>query len=309
MAKKFILIDGNALIHRSYHALPKTLRSSTGELTNAVHGFVGILLGILEYEKPHYIATAWDMKGPTFRDELMADYKGTRAKTDDELINQFPLVYGVLDALGVPMFKKQGLEADDYLGIVARVLEDEHKDIHTVIVTSDQDALQLVRRNTEVVTPISGYRKVKRYDRAAVKEKLGVWPEQVPDYKGLCGDSSDNIKGVPGVGKKTAVKLLDAFDHLEDIYADLDAVEPEKLRERLSVHKEDAMLSKQVATILRHDRDLDFRIEECLTHGFDIEQVREVFAKLAFTTHMRRVEALNKGYEHERALEQQGSLF
>ncbi|MFT7184308.1 MAG: DNA polymerase-1 [Oceanicoccus sp.] len=307
--KKFVMIDGNALIHRSYHALPKTLRTPTGVLVNAVHGFVGILLGILETEHPDYIATAWDMKGPTFRDELMVGYKGTRKKTDDELIGQFPLVYGVLETLSVPMFKKQGLEADDYLGIVAKILEDDHKDVETVIVTSDQDAFQLVRKNTTVVTPISGYRTIKRYDKMAVKEKLGVWPEQVTDYKGLCGDSSDNIKGVPGIGKKTAVALLEQFDHLEALYENLEAVERKSVREKLITHREEAFTSKTVATILRQDAQLDFKIEDCTTHSFDIEAVRELFAKLAFNTHMRRVENLNRGWEAQRVAEQQGSLF
>jgi len=307
--KKFVIIDGNALIHRSYHALPKTLRTPEGVLTNAVHGFTGILLGILEVEKPDYIATAWDMKGPTFRDELMVGYKGTRKKTDDELIAQFPLVYTVLDAMSIPMFKKPGLEADDYLGIVSRILEDEHKDIKVVIVTSDQDALQLVRKDTMVVTPISGYRKVKRYDRAAVKEKLGVWPEQVPDYKGLCGDSSDNIKGVPGIGKKTAVALLEQFDHLDELYERLDEVERKTVRQKLEEHREEAFTSRTVATILRSDGQLDFKIEDCATHSFDIDAVRAIFMKLAFNTHMRRVESLNHAWRAKRDAEKQGSLF
>lgn len=307
--KKFVIIDGNALIHRSYHALPKTLRTRDGILTNAVHGFTGILLGILETERPDYIATAWDMKGPTFRDELMEGYKGTRKKTDDELIAQFPLVYAVLEALSIPMFKKQGLEADDYLGIVSRILEDEHTDIQTVIVTSDQDALQLVRKDTTVVTPISGYKKIKRYDRAAVKEKLGVWPEQVPDYKGLCGDSSDNIKGVPGIGKKTAVTLLEQFDHLDELYERLDEVERDSVRKKLEDHREEAFTSRTVATILRQDGQLNFSIEACSTHAFDIDSVRDIFARLSFNTHMRRVENLNRQWEMKRAAEKQGSLF
>lgn len=307
--KKFVIIDGNALIHRSYHALPKTLRTPEGILTNAVHGFTGILLGILEEEKPDYIATAWDMKGPTFRDELMEGYKGTRQKTDDELIGQFPLVYAVLEALSIPMFKKPGLEADDYLGIVSRVLEDTHPEIHTVIVTSDQDALQLVRKNITVVTPISGYKTVKRYDREAVKEKLGVWPEQVPDYKGLCGDSSDNIKGVPGIGKKTAVELLERFDHLDELYEHLEEIAKESLRKKLAENRDAAFTSRTVATILRHDGQLDFKLEACETHTFDIASVRAIFEKLAFNSHLRRVEFLNRAWEGKRALESQVSLF
>ena len=154
--KKFVLIDGNALVHRCYHAVPKTLKAPDGTLTNAVYGFVSILLGILEIEKPEYLATAWDMKGPTFRDVIYTEYKGTRAKTDDELIRQFPLVRQVLDALGIPVFEKEGLEADDYLGIVSEILEREHPEISTLIVTGDKDAFQLVRGNTIVVSPVSG---------------------------------------------------------------------------------------------------------------------------------------------------------
>lgn len=306
---KIVIIDGNALIHRSYHALPKTLRTPSGELTNAVHGFTSILLGILEAEKPQYLAVAFDMKGPTFRDELMEGYKGTRAKTDDELIQQFPRVRQVLRALSVPVFEKEGLEADDYLGIVAAEVVREHEDVQVIIVTSDQDALQLVNKRVTVVAPISGYTKVRRYDRAAVKEKLGVWPEQVPDYKGLCGDSSDNIKGVPGIGKKTAVALLEQFDHLDDLYVGLEQVERASVRKKLEENREAAFTSREVATILREDGDLGFDLAKCAVHDFDMEQVRTVFAALAFNTHMRRVERLNKEWESLRVSEAQASLF
>lgn len=306
--KNFVIIDGNALIHRSYHALPKTLRNAEGQLTNAVHGFTGILLGILETEEPDYIATAWDMKGPTFRHEQMAEYKATRAKTDDELIAQFPLVYGVLEALSIPVFKKPGLEADDYLGIVSRIVEKEHSDIKVLIITSDQDALQLVSDRVEVVAPIKGYSEVKRYDREAVKKKLGVWPEQVTDYKGLRGDSSDNIPGVPGIGPKGAVKLIEEYGSIEGIYEHIDEVKPERVRELLKEHEPGARMSKEVATILRED-SLDFDLEACQTHRFNIDAVRQVFAQLSFRSHMKRVETLNHNLMQKIVWEQQASLF
>jgi DNA polymerase-1 len=322
--KKLVIIDGNAIIHRSYHALPKTLRTATGELTNAVHGFVGILMGILEVEQPDYLATAWDMKGPTFRDAILVEgtgkvYKGTRKKTDDELIQQFPRVYQVLEALNVPAYKKPGLEADDYLGIVAHLVReggesggeehDAHKDIEIVIVTSDQDALQLVCEGVTVVAPISGYTKVKRYDRDAVMEKLGVWPEQVTDYKGLRGDSSDNIPGVPGIGPKGAVKLIDQFGTVEGIYERIEEVENARIRGLLKEHEESARLSKHVATILRADPDMKFDLEKCKIHDFDIEAVRRIFGELSFKSHLRRVEGLNKAWANQRAAEQQWALF
>ncbi|MBT4384953.1 hypothetical protein HOD30_04380 [Candidatus Peregrinibacteria bacterium] len=307
--KKFVLIDANAIIHRAYHALPKTLKAPSGQLTNAVYGFTGILLGILEVEQPDYIATAFDMRGPTFRHAEMADYKGTRAKTDDDLITQFPIVRQVLKALSVPIFEKAGLEADDFLGIVAKELEDEHKDIQTLIITSDQDALQLVRQDTYVVTPISGYSKVKRYDRDAVKEKLGVWPEQVTDYKGLRGDSSDNIPGVPGIGAKGAARLLEEFGNLDALYERLEEVKPERIRELLREHEDSARLSKKVATILTEDGDLGFKIEDCAVDDFDIDAVRALFDELRMRTPMRRVEALSKEWEQKRVEEQWISLF
>lgn len=313
--KKFVVIDGNAIVHRSYHALPKTLRAQDGRLTNAVHGFTGILLGILEKEQPDYLAVAFDMKGPTFRHEEFAEYKGTRKKIDDDLIVQFPMVRGVLEAMNVPIFEKAGLEADDYLGILAKEVEKHsaegrgNESVRTVIVTGDQDALQLVSDSTVVVTPIKGYSEVKVYDREAVKEKLGVWPEQVTDYKGLRGDSSDNIPGVPGIGQKTAVALLEKFGSLDGIYERLEVVEPERVRKLLREHEEAARMSKRVATILTEDGDLGFDLGRCAVHDIDIERVKGAFEALAFRTHLRRVEALNKGWAERRAAEAQWSLF
>ncbi len=303
----FVIIDGNALIHRSYHALPKTLRTASGELTNAVHGFVSILLGILEKERPLYLATAWDMKGPTFRDEMLSTYKGTRAKTDDELIQQFPRVYQVLEAFSVPMFKKTGLEADDYLGIVSAEIEAKHPEIQTLIVTSDKDALQLVTEQTRVVAPLKGYSEVRRYDRAMVKEIMGVWPEQVPDYKGLCGDNSDNIVGVPGIGPKTAISLLENYGNLEGVYENLAAI-PSKVGEKLAAFRDQAFLCREVATILKKD-DFNFDLEACKVHDFKMEALREIFNELAFRSHWVRVEKLNEEWKKRRAEELQGSLF
>jgi len=306
--KKFVIIDGNALIHRCYHALPKTLRSPKGELTNAVFGFTGVLLGILEYEHPDYLAVAWDMKGPTFRDELYADYKGTRAKTDDELIGQFPRTREVLEALSVPCFEKEGLEADDYLGIVTTELRKNHPEIEVLIVTADKDALQLVGEGVTVVAPVSGYTKVIRYDREAVKAKMGVWPEQVPDFKGLSGDTSDNIPGVPGIGEKTAVKLLETWGSVEGIYKHIEEVEPERIRELMRAHEAEAHLCKKLATIIRED-GLTVDLNSCKVHNLEVENVRTLFAELGFRGHLGRVEKLNKDWEKLRVSESQSSLF
>lgn len=296
------------MIHRCYHAVPKTLTAPDGTLTNAVYGFTSILLGILETEKPAFLAVAWDMHGPTFRDAMYTEYKATRNKTDDELIQQFPLVRRVLEALSIPTFEKEGLEADDYLGIVSEILEREHKDVSTLIVTGDKDAFQLVRGNTIVVSPVSGYTKVIRYDRQAVKDKMGVWPEQVPDFKGLCGDHSDNIPGVMGIGEKTAVKLLEEFGSVEQIYKRLEEVQPPRIRELLRVEQDKAALYKQVATIRLED-GLDFDLESCAMHKFEMDRARELFTSLAFKTLLGRLEKLNKDWEQRREEEKQWSLF
>lgn len=308
--KKFVLIDGNALVHRCYHAVPKTLTASDGSPTNAVYGFTSILLGILETEKPDYLATAWDMHGPTFRDVIYTEYKATRNKTDDDLIVQFPRVRAVLEALSIPTFEKEGLEADDYLGIVSEILEREHPEVATLIVTGDKDAFQLVRGNTIVVSPVSGYTKVIRYDREAVKEKMGVWPEQVPDFKGLCGDHSDNIPGVAGIGEKTAIKLLEQFGSVEGIYDRLEEVEPARVRELLRAEADKAGLYKKVATILRED-GLDFDLATCEVHDFDMNRARAVFSGFSFKTLLGRLERLNKPWEEKRVADagEQGSLF
>lgn len=306
--KKFVIIDGNALVHRCYHAVPKTLTTPEGKPSNAVYGFTSILLGILEVEKPEYLATAWDMHGPTFRDGIYTEYKAKRLKTDDDLIAQFPLVRSVLESLSIPIFEREGLEADDFLGIVATDLVKKQPDVQILIVTGDKDALQLVEDRITVVSPVSGYTKVKRYDRAAVKDKMGVWPEQVPDFKGLAGDSSDNLPGVVGIGDKTAAALLEQFGTLEGIYEHLEEVSSEKVREKLRAQEASARMCKQVATIIRED-GVQVDLEAAEVHRFNMETVRRTFQGLGFRSNLARIERLNKAWEGLRVNEQQGSLF
>lgn len=308
--KKFVIIDGNAIIHRSYHAVPKYMRSPAGQPTNAVFGFTSILLGILEYEKPDYLAVAFDMKGPTFRHAELADYKGTRAKTDDDLISQFPVIHEMMDTWEIPKFGREGLEADDFIGIIATELEEKYEDIEIIIVTGDQDALQLVTERTTVVAPISGYTKVKRYNAEAVFEKLGIWPNQLADYKGLRGDASDNIKGVPGVGEKTAAKLLAQFGSVEGIYEHLEEVENEKLRELLRANEDKARLSKRIATILRKDGDFLLDMKKCSVDSFNCNAIRPVFQSLSFNSLLGRLDRLAKTQNRDTVANQnQATLF
>ena len=297
------------MVHRCYHALPKTFSTPDGKPSNAVYGFTSILLGILEYEKPDYLAVAFDMHGPTFRHLEFKEYKETRKETEDDLIVQFPVIRTVLDALEVPVFEKEGLEADDYLGMVAAHVTNHDPDVHMIIVTADKDALQLVRDRVEVVAPISGYTKVKRYDAAAVKEKMGVWPEQVPDYKGLCGDNSDNIPGVPGIGPKGAVKLLETYKTLEDIYKNLESVEPVRMRELLREHEQSARMSKRVGTILHEEDGFAVDLVKCRVHHLDSAKAGKLFESLAFRTLLGRLNKLSKGWDAHKEKESQGSLF
>ena len=310
--KKLILIDGNNLVHRCYHAVPPHLKAMDGTQINAVYGFTSIVLGILEVEKPDFLAVAWDMYGPTFRDAIFTEYKATRVKTDDALIKQFPLVREVMDALSIPCFEKEGLEADDFFGILSEQVEEKCPEVETLIVSGDKDAFQLVRGRTIVVSPVSGYTKVIRYDRQAVKDKMGVWPEQVPDFKGLSGDHSDNIPGVPGIGEKTACKLLERFGSIEGIYEHIEEVEPVRIRELMRANEDKARLCKKVATILRED-GIELDLTACKVHDFDMEKARVVFEKFAFRTLWRRLEGLNTGWDYKRELEkkeeEQGSLF
>ena len=306
--KKFVIIDANALIHRAFHAVPPTIHSPTGELVNAVFGFTGILLGILEQEKPEYFGVAFDMKGPTFRDAEYAQYKATRGPMDDLLGRQFAPIRNVIEAFNLPIFEKEGLEADDYLAIVSTEVLRKYPDIEMLIVTGDKDALQLVGDRITVVSPISGYTKVKRYDRAAVKEKMGVWPEQVPDFKGLSGDPSDNISGVPGIGDKTACKLLEQFGSVEGIYEHLEEVKPDRIRELMHTHEETARLCKRIATLVRED-GVKVDLEACAVHNFDVEKVRSVFGRLGFRGHTAKMEKLNKMWAEQREAEKQWSMF
>lgn len=307
--QSFVILDSNALIHRAYHAIPKTLSAPDGRMINAVYGFTNLLLGILEVERPAYLGAAFDMKGATFRHEFMATYKGTRAETDDTLIAQFPLVREVVQAFSIPIFEKEGYEADDFLGIVAEQVKNMHPEVKVVIVTNDQDALQLVGDRVEVVAPQKGYKEVIRYSPEKVHQKLGVWPEQIPDYKGLRGDSSDNIPGVPGIGPKTAASLLEKFKSLDELYEHLESVSPVTVREKLRAHRDGAFLSRQIATILKEDKDFDFQLSRCKMHDFDVDKVRVVFEKFAFNSPLRKMESLDREWQKRRLEEAQPSLF
>ena len=246
MSSQLLIIDGANLIHRAYHALPDTLKTAKGEVTNAVYGFINMFFKLLDDEKPQRVAVAMDLPGPTFRRELYGEYKANRPPLPEDFPHQIERVREFLTAMRVPIFQAEGFEADDVIGTVARAAQDLKWE--TLIVTGDRDLLQLVTPRTHVLLTVKGISQLERLDPAGVKEKMGVSPSQIVDYKGLVGDTSDNIPGVRGIGPKSAVKLLSKYGNLEAILAATDELTP-KQREQLSQDSELALLSKELATI------------------------------------------------------------
>ncbi len=261
--KKLILIDSNALVHRAFHALPP-LSAPDGRPTNAVYGFTSVLLKMLNDLKPDYIAATFDLAGPTFRHLEYEDYKAHRERAPDELYAQIPMVKTMLKAFGIPIFELEGYEADDIIGTIAEQSKDL-PDVQTVIVTGDLDTLQLVHGDTVVVFTLrKGVTDTVTYNEDAVRERYGLTPHQVPDFKGLKGDPSDNIPGVKGIGEKTASSLIAQFQSIEKMYEQLDRGEgdlSEKLRAKLVEQRDMALFSKKLATIVR-TVPLEFTLEQ-----------------------------------------------
>jgi DNA polymerase-1 len=284
---ELILIDGHALAYRAFFALPiEGFTTKEGEPTNATYGFTRTLLDlILGDNPPEYLAVSFDV-GATFRDELFAEYKGTREKMPDELRLQIERIREVVAALNIPILELPGYEADDVLGTIAQQAKPEKVPVH--IITGDRDLLQLVDDNTVVELPPGRYQKQPTiYNEAAVIEKLGVRPDQVVDYKALVGDQSDNIPGVSGVGPKTAVKLLAQYETLDGIYADLDNIKG-AVGKKLANDKDAAYLSYKLAMIVT-DAPIDLDIEACVTREYDPEPVVELFRELEFRSLTGRI--------------------
>jgi len=280
--QKFAIIDANALIHRAFHALPP-LTTRDGQLVNAVLGFSNILIKTIKDIKPTHIAVAFDRKEKTFRHEAYDQYKAHRVKAPDELYEQIPLVKEVLSAFNIPILEIAGYEADDIIGTIARQIYRDQKTTEVIIVTGDNDALQLVNDRTFVLMPHKGISETKLYDSVAVGEKYGgLAPLQLIDYKALSGDTSDNIPGVAGIGPKTAIKLLTDFDSVKNIYAKIDDQKiNDRLREKLITYRADAEMSYQLAAI---DNAVPIAVDpiDCVLTDFDMQKVIDLFQRLNF---------------------------
>jgi DNA polymerase-1 len=272
--KTFLLVDAHALIYRAYYAFPN-LTDSEGHLVNALYGFTKMFLSALTYFEPEYAAVCFDHPKPTFRHEKYKEYKAHRAKMPDDLIPQISQVKEMVDVLNVPRFEIPGFEADDLIGTVNYKVEHMDDDLLTVIVTGDQDSFQLVDDDTHIWMPARGKQRGDiEYNAELVEKKLGIRPDQVIDMKALMGDSSDNIPGIRGIGKKTAAKLMQRYQTLEKIYQFMDE-NPEgddlikgALLRKIREGKDDAFISQDLATI-DCQVPIDFDLEACRVTSYD----------------------------------------
>ncbi|MFH1855138.1 MAG: 5'-3' exonuclease H3TH domain-containing protein [bacterium] len=287
---KIILIDGNAILHRSYHAMPRF--EVNGKLVNAIYGFISILFYNISRFEPKYLAVAFDVKGPTFRDEIFKEYKAKRIKPPQEFYDQIPEVWDFVRTMEIPLLTKEGFEADDVIGTISKRINGDLGEGEIIIVTGDQDTLQLVDDRTFVAMPAMGKTQETVYDSSAVIGKFGLAPEKIIDYKALSGDSSDNIPGVRGIGPKGAGGLLREFGSVEKIYEYLEKSDNTKIKPRIAnlllENKDAAFMSKKLATI-KTDVPLDFKLSEAKLHDFDEKKVTEFLEKFRFRSLIKRM--------------------
>jgi len=336
--KRLIVIDSNSIIHRAYHALPP-LSTKKGELVNAVYGFLLVFFKVLREFKPDFVVATFDFPALTFRHKEFKEYKATRPKAPDELYNQIPKVKEILKSFNVPIFEKEGYEADDLIGTISRLAPKKpgtrakpstraelgagqsrselcstsglgaglvpHRnevsgagqilpEIETIILSGDLDTLQLINPHTKVYTLKKGVKDTILYDERAVRERYALLPEQLVDFKALKGDPSDNIPGVPGIGEKTAIKLLQEFENLENLYQELEEkteraqkLKPD-LKNKLLEYKDQAFFSKNLAKI-NQNIEIDFDFKKGEWKNYDREKVIKILKGLEFFSLIARL--------------------
>ncbi|MBB3109575.1 DNA polymerase-1 [Paenibacillus phyllosphaerae] len=289
--EKWILIDGNSIAYRAFFAMPP-LTNSAGLHTNAVYGFTNMLLKLLEEEKPTHMLVAFDAGKVTFRHEGYEDYKGGRQKTPPELSEQFPVLKELLQSFGIAQFELSGYEADDIIGTLTKMADE--KQVQAVVVSGDKDMLQLASDHVTIALTRKGVSEIERYNPAEIHEKYGLTPNQIIDLKGLMGDTSDNIPGIPGVGEKTALKMLHEFGSVENVLANTDSLKG-KMKEKVETHKEDAIMSKKLATIFREVPIEEGKVDELAYNGYDKSQLADSFRKLEFKSLIERLDLPEAG--------------
>jgi len=312
--RMLLIIDGNAVVHRAFHALP-LLTTKKGELVNAVYGFLLVFLRAVREFKPDYVAATFDTGKPTFRHEKFKEYKAKRPPAPQELIGQLPKIKDILNAFGISCFEKPGFEADDIIGTISRLAPKKQvlPEIETIILSGDLDVLQLVDKNTKAYILRKGLKDTILYSEEQVKERYGLVPEQLVDFRALRGDPSDNIPGITGIGEKTAIELLKEFGSLENIY---EAIEEktekaketnvffnEKLKkikpatkEKLIQYKEQAFFSKTLAEIDKNV-PIDFDLKECSFKKYDKEKAAQALREYEFFSLISRLPSFEEPKE------------
>jgi DNA polymerase-1 len=286
--KKLLIFDGNAILHRAYHAYPP-LTNPQGEQIQAVFGFFSMFLTVFVDQKPDYVVVCFDRGAPTFRMNMYAGYHAQRPKMADDFVPQVVMVHELLAKMNMQIFELDGYEADDLIGTIATEAVDKFKE-EVVIVTGDRDLLQLVNLHVKVLMPILGFTKTALFDEEKVEEKYGVHPRQFVDYKALIGDASDGYPGVTGIGPKSAAKLLQEYGTFENLYKNIDSL-PEKTGLKLATDAEQAALAKQLAAIVT-DSPIQFDLAKCACSEFNLSALREEFKKQNFKSLLTRLDTV-----------------
>lgn len=287
-----LLIDGNAIMHRAYHALPP-FKTKNGVYTNIIYGFYGMLLKCIIDFKPDKIVVCFDTPAQTFRNKMLESYQAQRPTLGDDFKSQIPLLHTSLDQAGIVHLEKDGYEADDIIGTIAK--KAAKNNLRVLILTGDKDIMQLVDKNIFVITPLLGLTTVKLYDSAEVEKKLSVKPERIPDLKALMGDPSDNYPGAKGIGPKTAALLIEKFGTVENLLKNLGQVEKERIREILKNEVKNIELSKKLAQI-KTDVALDFELKNSEFTWFK-EELKDFFTKLEIKSLKERIFSKNEPVE------------
>jgi len=313
----FLVLDANAILHRAFYALPP-LTTKEGKPINAVYGFLLVLFKVIREFKPNFLAVAFDFPAPTFREKLFKKYKAQRPKAPDEFYQQIPEIKKILREFGIKIFEKKGYEADDIIGTISKIIREQKKDlkIKTIIVTGDLDMLQLVDSLTKVYLLKRGIKDIILYDASLVKEKLGLSPNQIPDFKALFGDPSDNIPGVPGVGKKTAYNLIKNFQSLENLYKILEDLKDKcikaelrpKIKETLLCYKKQAFLSKKLAQINKNV-PIKLELSDCSLENLQEGKAKKVLESYDFKSLIKRLPEIFNNQSQEKSTALQKKLI
>ena len=291
MRERIVIIDGNSLINRAFYAMQRPMITREGIYTQGIYGFLNMLQKIESDYEPEYMTVAFDMKAPTFRHLEYEEYKAGRKAMPPELVMQMPIMKDVLKALNISVLEMEGYEADDIIGTVARVAESAG--LSVLIITGDRDALQLVTDSVNVLITKKGITDFELYDPAKMQERYGLTPEEFIDLKGLMGDSSDNIPGIPGVGEKTGIKLLKQFGSIENMLAGTQEISSEKLRTKIEENAQLAIMSKRLATI-NVNVPIDVRLDEMKTEDPDYDKLIELYTKLEFNSFLKKLKISHK---------------